>query len=364
MRSLDSYFFGQETKYRKRNKKFVTDYFQRSAYFPQQTTILGMLRYYLLMIKGQIPITDKIIAEEQIGANSFEYDNRSQTFGKIEKISPIYIYDDVCDHFYLPNPLDVIKNDFELKNLKLTGQKDSEKILPKTNLHNGSSPYFENYYEKTGLSDFLINIKNHKSHLFYTCDSNDENSPFIEEERIGITKGKDGQTQENAFYKQIVYKMGKGFYYAFNVEFSEEIKNLNSLKTVVMGAEKSPFSIEFKPIDKNIEDEIKFSPHNSPKVVLISDAYYAEDPYKTSIFAVAQTKPFRYLKTSVKNTQNYSHFDFKKNQCVVSRSDRLNLLKRGSVFYFDTNEKADAFKKALEEYANFYKIGYNHSVKL
>ena len=47
LKPLDTFFFGQENKYRKKlkDKEIVTeaDYFQKSAYFPQQTTLLGML---------------------------------------------------------------------------------------------------------------------------------------------------------------------------------------------------------------------------------------------------------------------------------------------------------------------------------
>ena len=111
IKPLDSFFFGQEDKYRKRidsTKKgglaTVADYFQRSAYFPQQTTVLGMLRYYLLLMNNQIPIKNKDLAKELIGERSFDSNQNGQEFGKIENISPVFIVDEIQEKFLFPSP--------------------------------------------------------------------------------------------------------------------------------------------------------------------------------------------------------------------------------------------------------------------
>ncbi|MCD4734595.1 MAG: hypothetical protein K8R53_01000, partial [Bacteroidales bacterium] len=82
---VDTYFFGQENKYRKKHKEgkkeTVADYYQASLLFPQQTSILGLLRYYILQQNKQIPVKDKAFAEKLVGRQSFDPDLPNPTFG-------------------------------------------------------------------------------------------------------------------------------------------------------------------------------------------------------------------------------------------------------------------------------------------
>ena len=85
LRPLSKFLFGRE------KTKGRTDYFLRSHLFPQQTAVLGLLRYEilrrndLLSFKG---INDADEAAKHIGKSSFS-GTATQTFGEIEQVSPI-----------------------------------------------------------------------------------------------------------------------------------------------------------------------------------------------------------------------------------------------------------------------------------
>jgi CRISPR-associated protein Cmr3 len=58
---IDRYFFGSDVTFGADN----SNYFVRSVYFPQQTTLLGMLRYYLLLQNNMLDDKGKVISDPQ-----------------------------------------------------------------------------------------------------------------------------------------------------------------------------------------------------------------------------------------------------------------------------------------------------------
>ncbi len=116
LKPLDIFFFGQENKYRRKQTKengktkHITeaDYFQRSAYFPQQTAIFGTLRYCLLEKNGQIPIKSKEDARDLIGEKSFQAQEKPQKFGLINNISSAFLFKEQSETCYFQNPKDLI----------------------------------------------------------------------------------------------------------------------------------------------------------------------------------------------------------------------------------------------------------------
>lgn len=350
LKPLDTFFFSQESKYRKKRgeTEVEADYYQQSAYFPQQTTLLGMLRYYVLLKNNQIPITEKTKAEQLIGTNSFDA-TAKRTYGDIKNLSAVFITDK-DNNFYFKNPKDLILKDN--KPTYLTKEDSNFKSnLSKEML------FFSNYVEKEGLDSFLINSE--ENILNFDFDKETEKGVFVKNEKVGIKKNEKGETDDKAFYKQVFYSLNKG--YSFGI--IAEIDNMEEHKGFVsMGAEKSPFEISFEKINTNIEDKLTLKDTNNPKIVLLSDAYISNYDTNDFQFAISDTKTFRFLKTEVKEGKEYySSNPLKKGE--ITRSKKLSLITRGSVFYFKDELQMNTFSEKLNKETNFVQIGYNQHKK-
>lgn len=358
---LDSFFFSRENKYRKKLKKdekdkLVTvteaDYFQKSTYFPQQTTLLGMLRYYVLLKNNQIPITDVEKSKELIGNNSFNISKEDNNFGKIKNLSAVFITDE-NNNFFFRNP-----NDLILKDNNPPAYLNKAKANFKTTL-SFDMLFFEDYVEKEGLSNFLVNSEDNVLPFDFDKETA-KNGVFIKKEKIGIKKQEKGLTQKNAFYKQTFYTLSKG--YSFGLV--AEIKDMEEHSGFVfMGAEKSAFAISFEKFEGEIEDKISLKTVNNPKIVLLSDAYLSDYNTNDFQFAISSSKTFRFLKTKVKaGNKYYSSDPLEKKE--IKRSVKYSLLERGSVFYFKDEDQMNVFANKIKGKSNFYQIGYNHYKKI
>jgi len=363
LKPVDTFFFSQENKYRKKKGKYEAEYFQRSGYFPQQTTLIGMLRYYILLINGQIPITDKSKAESLIGKESFHITNKPLDFKMIKNISEVFIIDKE-NKKYIPNPKDYI--------LKKQTQRDKEKTiikrLEKNNLDIKTNftdhfSYFPEFVEKEGISRFLF----HKETDWLPYDYDEKENPhgvFIKLERIGITKAKGGKTLDNGFYKQVFYKINNPYSFGIIAEFDDDFDLDKTIKFpfVPMGTEKNIFHITFENADKLQDIDIKT--FNQPKIVLMSDAYIENHSHTDYDFAISQTKTFRFLETKVTSDSTYYSKDplLKRNNSI-QRSQKFNLFEAGSVFYFNDEKQMDKFYNKINN-ENFKKIGYNKTLKI
>ncbi|NLK92337.1 MAG: hypothetical protein GX273_04280, partial [Bacteroidales bacterium] len=205
---VEAYFFGGE-KHSKSQQGIVMDYFVRSELYPQQTTLLGVLRYYLLM-KNQCLNPQKIgktnEANQLIGKISFSYANsgEEQGFGKIKKISPLY-FEKKHSCFYKENqkylipPLD---NQFRLK------KEYGEYLL-------------EGYDAKKGYPSVLMNIVDNDSVVDFFKDVNkspDSDFVFLQVDTVGNKKGLKGKSVDDGFYKQVRYILNTDWYFSFEAE--------------------------------------------------------------------------------------------------------------------------------------------------
>lgn len=357
LKALNTFFFGYTHKYRKKKDKneYVADYFQRSADFPQQTALLGMLRYYILQNNGQIPIKDTNKAAELVGEKSFSVNEEKPNFGKIKKISPVFILN-YKNEFLFTNPKDLI-----IKNKKTEYLNPVESAEIKTS---GNFTFFDNYIEKDGLSNFLTNSDSKFIDLKYDKDDA-KNGALIEQEKIGITKPDNGETNENAYYKQIVYKFNTGYCFAFFADIYDEKLN-NSSGYVHLGADKSPFRISFELLGEQNADfekiicrKLEFEKRPLLKVILLSDAYLSKKA--ACKFSISDTVTFRFLETQNSDKKKYYSSDPLKNKSGdIKHSKKYNLYEKGSVFFFDNEEQVNDFKDELNKHIEFKQIGYNY----
>jgi CRISPR-associated protein (Cas_Cmr3). len=337
-----------------------------------------MLRFLILSnnkilfsISNNKIIADKDEVQEEIGENSFHLNNRDYSkidFKKIHSLSPCFLQRKTNTDWV---NLFCSSLDYDLKKVSL--EKGQSLLETKSNY----IPVIDGYKAKDGLKTFYLgdNLPLEESKL------------FAEDVRIGINKDYSGKTQDNAFYKQIFYRLADKYKKAKDNEelMSQKLRfafyamldyNFDKEKYIVsLGADNSRFILQAQCIEENTqtkcltEDLKRLLPGNyfktdnfdcHSKIMLLSDAFLEKQDIEDCIFSINDTVCFRFLISSV-NTENYYRFTGEKR---LKRSNKkYNLYRKGSVFYFDNEKSLEAFEKALQTKERFYQIGYNYYFK-
>jgi CRISPR-associated protein Cmr3 len=341
LKPADKFFFGGEHTFGEDNET----YFVHSLPFPQQTTILGMIRRELLIQNGlseqgraRDNITDMNKAEAAIGKESFTIDyNGEQDFGWIKSISPVFLA--LGSRYYIKVPFDF---DFSYKSLD---EEHAGCLLGKSR-QKGFIPYLKGYSAKQeGLNDGFIHLDSHEKLSF--------GDVFIKVTQVGITKNNRRENEEKAFFKQTCYAFNKdretGF--AFLLELidksgNEPVKFENSF--VMLGAEGNIFKMEVeKAVNLSFSHMFRFpavSSQHASRIVLLSDTYVKEDMFEACDFAMTRIISFRNIYS--KSLTHFASRPGKTRYCMVER---------GSVFYLKDCKESE---KMLSN-NNLQKIGYN-----
>lgn len=357
---LGKYFFGGDTTFKVSdrndyNERF-SSYIIQSGLFPQQTSLLGMLRFLLLSNDENSfnKATQKIIsadnAEKIIGPQGFiiNSDYACNNFEKIKNISPCFIETSADKSQWIP---------------LLPAPKDygysvsfASSVQISFNGKQGNAPLLRGYAPKEWKEDVYIGDK--------ICIKSSE--IFIEDPRIGIDKKYDGKTEkdDSSYYKQICYRLcslKREFRFAFEVEVDDSIRLEASPyqhSVVNIGGDSSQFIFEARrAAEKTIvaypesyNDEKGFE--SEYKVILLSDSYLQRSEAANAQYALTHVVPFRFIQTTV-NTEDYS---------ILSptnlRSSKYYLYQKGSVFFCNTDQLS-SLEKALDRPC-FKQIGYNH----
>ena len=364
-------------------KKEISDntryssYIIRSEMFPQQTSLLGMLRFLLLRnykdhvlfdisnnsikegMKGEVEIV--------IGKSSFtaKEDGSVNDFGLIEKLSPCFLMNG--DNIITRLPKDYGLESIDLSASNTLSYNDSpitlKMVLTKEKDNEGKN---KQYSAKDGLSvRYGFVSKDEKGEDILSIY--DENEIFVEDQRIGISRNiVTGKTEENALYKQINYRLADDFCFAFYAKLNinkEDIEPYNN-KIVQLGADNSQFIIQIAPLkgeDANAENLPKISLPSSNvsvnngycKIVLASPTIMDKETAKLTDFAITDTIPFRYMETTI-HCEKYDRLSGK-----ITHSKKVELFQTGSVFYFRSKDNATEFIKEIEKHQEFHQIGYN-----
>lgn len=358
LRPLGEFFFGAEKGFIDSRRDDFTKqdditYYLQSRQFPQQTSLLGMLRKEILIqtakIKSDNYSKDELAEiKKLIGAKSFCLDDVRQDFGYLNEISPLILYDSKKGQFYLPVPKDHKKpyKSGETKE-RYTPFKLNEKSMINTNF-GPIQPFFvtkkvgegNEYDPKIGLSEDFINLD--------TKDVVSKDKIFIPFEKIGINKYK----TDDAYYKQVFYHLRRDtndnaeFEFAFflktNYEFSEK-------STVYLGKERSTFQLIFEEREKDFDALIKQSKlGGSPdKIILVSDSYI-ETPLEGISWSINESITFR-------------NFSWRGNGKMIPNEKKYNFWKRGSVIYVKKGCKNKVISQ-IRANKNLYQIGYNYAI--
>lgn len=387
---LNRFYFGGETSFsvkdkengenKNRENEENISYIVSSSCFPQQTSLLGMMRFAILSHNPEIFKEGKIIApkgaKEWIGEESFSVreDGKEKNYGKIAGISSCFLQIRKskvenekqvmqCITLY-PAPMDrEWKVDFLASGTNWEGCKVGELLCihgvktQKLPVINGYDPkvFYGNKYVGDG----------------YVLQ---ESEIFIEDSRIGIRRdNQTGKTLDEAYYKQKFYRFADqirgekveiGFVFETVLKEYEFGENFSGC-IVQLGGDGSKFRLEAKFIGEMNEEKkpieklpVNYWGNNASrcysKAVLLSDAYL-DSP--DCLFNISETKVFRFLKTSIEGTKEYYKF---RGENTPSKKDKYNLYRRGSVFYFENKKQQDAFEIQIQQHEEFRQIGYNN----
>lgn len=405
LKPISSFFFGTEDP---KSDDEKVNYFQRSAYFPQQTALLGMIRFQLLKQYGLLPINDNTdMASRLIGEKSFYVSSELPSFGVIDSLSPLMLLkddnkkddnkeDDIKEGdnkeeaYYLFDKSYVRYSDDE-KRVKLKLEMNNQASLRSENHNIPAMPLLvldrkgepsEKYIAKYPFVSEFDTVQRNKAKE----EDTKMDSLFHSKEQVGIEKSPDGVTKEDAYYKMEYKTLEKGWKFGFVVDLNDDLikkliedskKGSNQLSKddlkrdlkgdfVVLGKERSTFKMSVTKIDKKKRDallgqsEIEYPQDNNNdmyKISLLSDTYIDDEKkfYKHTSFANIDTIDFNniFFKVSPKDNR----YDSK-----PKKGGRRKLIKRGSEIFTKEPETLIRMIKEDEKARCFYKIGYNHFI--
>lgn len=358
LKPVDKFFFGGDMTFkvekpsktkeedRSSDERF-SSYIIKSNTFPQQTSLLGMLRFLLLSDSDYFAdgkIINKDGASALIGSKSFEVSDERGQFGCIDELGACFLLNRSSggDVYYSFLPY---ASEYQM----------AEHDSPIQGYVNGKKltiPKLEGYTAKDGYSERVIGSDKKVLPL---------SDIFVEDRRIGIARNiENGKTDNSGLFKQISYRFNDfneenlriaDWHFAFYVTVADEYDlSKYSGWVVSVGGDNSNFV--FRAV-ADVEDIRPDEFLNDKMVVLQSPSYLSADDMQGVKFFISDTIPFRFMRTSVENTVDYTL------RAGYQRSCRYELYAPGSVFYFDSSDVASEFGKALEKYKAFRQIGYN-----
>ena len=332
LKPIGKFFFGGDMRFSLNgDKNEYVSYIIQSMMFPQQTSLLGMLRFLILrnskaFNNDKQVIVDKEEAKKLIGDRSFSMENKESNFGVISSISPCYLSED--NRLLLPElmnrknePFGAVKQTFSA----IINETEKENV-----------PYLDEYNAKNGT---------------VLCFGNHSVSDIFKEDcRNGIDRDiETGKTGEKSLFKQISYQFKNDKYaFCFFANVNTDLTAYNN-QIVSLGADSSYFSF-FAEVATNEEIQSQ----KGKKIVLTSDAYIPSGEDLVTL-CISETTPFKYLQTSVDKTEHYNRLNSK-----IITSNKANLYRKGSIFFFENEENCRDFQAIIEAQKNFRQIGYNY----
>jgi len=384
LKPLTPYFFGGENTF----GDGKINYYAHSNYLPQQTTILGMLRYELLHQNDLIG-TDPMVKDWKslIGENSFQRieENFIDEFGAIEKISPVFLSNH--NQHYTTQAFDwaycEVDNNTKTNNCSVKQKKVSPIMVDFENSGNDFVLFDQQttnipilyvndrcYDPKYGFVSLWVTSDgktlrqwNYENPIEFDDTKGYENGLFIKHEQIGINRKLNKRRDEKGdFYKQVFYKLVEDFCLAFFVNINlPEGKKLES-RIITMGGERSVFDMKVTEAGSESFDTIfneqTFKIGHSRKhkaIVLTSDCYSHDSIIENCLFSINESVNFQNIITQQNSVKNYTAFA---RGGVTKSGENLTLLKRGSILFPQIN-KLEEIKLALTNNP-FNKIGYNN----
>lgn len=358
--AAEPWFFGNEKNFLFPDhfNAYANSYFIKSELMPSQSAVLGVLRYLLIPVKKRFQDytpEDLKLNAGYIGEESFDPDaEKVQSFGKIKRISPVFIIRD--GETLVPVPLDHIA--------RITSggtYVPNETYTPFAayalyTTCDGAKLAARDYDMKAGLADGFVSLATGR---VYGSDE-----LFVTEERVGINRTPDKNGNKGFFKKQyagfrtITVEKNKKTPHSASFAVYAEIDAPLDGKTfaVTMGQGKSPFAVTFEEAENTlgaaaesffIEKHASVAvPENASILYCLSDTFLPS-PYAGTLFAVTATRDYRAFLTGGSG-------DISKGKLLY------RLIRAGSVFITDI---PDEWLPRTEK-ENAQNIGFNTIINI
>lgn len=413
-RPLGNYSFGSDRRFSfvgKNNysEDEYTPYFIRTNRVPEQSTVFGMIRYLILVSNGIQLKQDFQYDKDKdtrnkmgalIGEKSFSLNGGVQGFGKLEKISPIFLLKN-SEEIVIPNPFNNKQGKegidqfapMILEEIKVSTS-FGEIALPKSKEYNPKEGYGDGYYNiNTGhleaIEDIFMtkvatgvrrvtqnDLQELKKNIQALCKSfvNDamkqEVSKLDRNSNLSLTefindfmdlldkhnKGGKNHFQEeleklsknfdaDRLFKREVHQLQKDYEFAVYVKVKDNFILKDGI--VPMGQKGTLFKVSVKESEDNLESKItehfqKHTRQGQTWQYCLSDVCLVDD---VQSFAILEEKLVRQLYTDLSENRLKG----------LSLQDHHLLHKAGSVFYGDDKIP---LKSGIEE------AGYNVICKI
>ena len=364
LKPTGAFYFGSE-----QNFGSGENYFAVSRQVPQQSTLLGVLRYKLLEANGLLAKDHgKALngsASKKIGLQSFVHNKISEAkdYGVINHITSVSLFDG--EKFYFRGHLD-----------NGLGCKDDKE---------------ENHDFQLELNNGYPLLRNYDTKAYYPAVWVGKDGKAIKEDELFTPKTQVGiyrtvsrlskrqndvreDEEEKGFFKKTSWvlknpKLAFGFFAFLATEDGDKLKDFcqgGSALTPV-GGERSLFEMHVSDSDELYtqwqKEAAKAMSKNSQynRAVLLSDAYLKpEEIYKNCVFSLAKPVPFRFMMSSFSGTKNYFALEDarSKGRQYLRKSPLFQLMEAGSVFYL-TDEQLAGFEDVVQESVAYRQIGNN-----
>lgn len=346
---LEPYTFGtdQSFAYPGTGKTGKESYLASSHRLPEQTTLLGTLRYLILEKKGLLR-TDYGYSKTEldavcaiIGPESFGFQKTEQHFGELRGISPLFLFSDKDRHVFVKNPFHntASGSGYEPMRLGVPLRCDAgETAFPLPGEYNAKDGYAFGFLDLETL-----NIHNE---LFRSDIVTGNRKAFGEEKKKG-------------FYRRERFFLKEGYSFGVLVETAEGA--LPDTAFAYMGLKRSAFRVRVCPVDcvPEIGGETLSAAERLKRYVearlcngetwyyALSDLCLAEG-WKPETFSIVEEKSIRNMETRYTETSEARR---------RKRSEQqFNLACAGSVF--------SGIAPSLSENGNLQTAGYNIICKL
>ena len=354
---LGTYTFGTDQNYAFPGENYgKPSYIADTNLWPEQTTILGMLRYEIIRnkstLKAKNAYTDSDLEKIKtlIGSEGFDFSSSENTFGLIERISPVFIQkkNGNIDHFLIKTPFNHINieekdpDEYEpicMNETMTTSFGDGEAVKIPGDIevfYEGKTKIVHQYDAKKGYTSSLLDI---------TTGKIDKSDIFTVVTRTGNWVNGNTQGQDGLFkVRQVLMEEG----YSFGVEVEVKEDCFASRAIVQMGKNGSLFKAEFEKLPSDtetFEQKVEKVFCNNPVVKSRKETWY----YALSDLILESTQYRKFCIVEEKSIRNINK-NSKRSQV------RQNLVMSGSVFFEDEPQ--------LVNNASLKKIGYNSVIKI
>lgn len=354
----EPYFFGGEKTFKfpgDKNIQFKNQYFIKSEAMPMQTTIFGSLRYIIMPYKH----SDYKYTKEEweannsaIGNTPFSLEATEQlTFGKIKKISPVFIWADkeiyikkynedgtekseiLCNGntFIIPTPFNHIHGekkynhfgDEETIPLKKYKPFTLCKIEGSSSLNNSCYQYASDYDPKIGLTNSYMKVSDKAEKMAGDAEIICFDDIFSPVTRVGINR----DNIKEGFFKKQYYSLRNGLSFAVYLELEGKIEENHIVENhiVYMGQDKSPFVVKFTKKENVLEERVRKC-LGKGIIYCVGDMYIDSSVYNNCVFSATKTKNYRSFASDYKDTNGEKKLHIHKEDIMYK------FISAGSVF--------------------------------